>query len=403
MPATMAGSRGGTIGRKPHNEGAELIEGLLTGQTGLNELYERTIATECPRNVTLVINNVCNLNCPHCYLQDNKLTAPQLTEEEWRLLIDSIVDLNPDLVCFSGKEVFAGDKGIRLLSYIKGAKERKQASCRIGLISNGTLMDRFRNYILQIQPSYLDISLDGIESDHDAIRGKGAFASSFPNVKWAAQALGERFFVNQTLQKQNFSRLKEAVDMLQHHGVRNISCGFYRPLSYTAQHLALSDNDIDMIFKRLGELEDLSLEQPIKILMDIDIVTFQPLKSFLRSEWFSLEKIQVDQNGEHYIVQHLRNGIDLVIRFSPYPTGVWRSVRITPEGNYLAAEDTIDTTLYATHGIGNVRDFDYDFARLHAYALGSGRFRGLLQEFYANILPELIAIYQQKRLLGIAA
>ena len=62
-------------------------------------------------------------------------------------------------------------------------------------------------------------------------------------------------------------------------------------------------------------------------------------------------------------------------------------MRITPDGHYLAAEDTIDTTGYAVHAVGNVRDADLDFARLHASARRSARLHELTRAFYVDVLP----------------
>lgn len=391
MPATMAGSRGGTIGRAESSEWPKFIRRLLGGEVLFKELYGRLLASASPQNVTLVINNSCNLHCRHCYLQVKELTAPQLREEEWKLLIDSIARAGPELVCLSGKEIFLGDTGARLLSYLREVKDRARAPFRIGLITNGTKVDEFRDLIARAQPSYFDISLDGIEQDHEAMRGKGTFARTLPNVEWGAKAFGNRFFVNLTLQKQNFRRLVEAVEFLERCGVQNISCGFYRPLPYTDGSLALTDDDADYVLETLGDLEYISLQHPLTVLLDLDIINLQPLKAFLRSRWFNFEDIRQDRNGECYIEHSLGNGLRLEMRLAPYPTGVWRSVRITPEGNYLAAEDTINTMHYRERAIRNVRDFDYDFPRLHRYALDSRRFREILVDYYESDLPDLIA------------
>lgn len=386
-----------------NTQGKEFIQRLLLGQMGLDELWNHLTANPFPRTVTLVANNACNLRCAHCYLQVKELTSSALTEREWKLFIDSIAQTDMELVCLSGKEVFLGNMGSGLLSYLREAKDREEASYRIGLITNGTLVHRHTDTISRAKPNYFDISIDGIESDHDAVRGKGAFALAFPNVEWAAKAFGEQFFVSLTVQKQNFTRLTEAVDFLHQHNVQNISCGIYRPLSYTAQNLALEEKDIDLVIDHLSELESISLQHPLSVLFEFDIINLQSLKAFLRSKWFSLDSIQQDINGEYYIAQVLKNGIRLEFRFATFPTGIWRSVRITPEGNYLASEDTIDTTLYAERVIGNVRDFDYNFTALQAHALASERFREIVTEYYNDILPDLIAACRRHHVVSVAA
>ncbi len=403
MPISMAGSRGGTIGHSSGTNGVEFAARLLTGRVSFSEFCTQLSGHPCPRSVTLVVNNTCNLKCAHCYLQVEKLTAPALSEGEWQRLIDSIAEVNPELICLSGKEVFVGEQGGRLLSYLREARDRTDASSRVGVISNGTLISRHRETILGARPSYFDISLDGIESDHDAVRGEGAFAKAWPNVVWAAETFGQNFFVNLTVQKQNFERLTDAVRFLSGHGVQNVVLGFYMPLPYTDPGLALTQTEFDSVFERLAEMEDLALDRPLRILFDFDILILEPFKAFLRSNWFSLNEIQEDANGELFVEHRLKNGVVLEMRFAPWPAGISKSARITPEGNYLAAEDTVDTTQYAARSLGNVRDFDFDFEKLHAHARGSVRFRELLRDFYSRVLPELVSLVSSRADSAVAA
>lgn len=399
MPTAMAGSRGGLVRGALGLEGPEFIRRLLQGDVALEELHERLSSYPCPQNVSLVVNNACNLQCRHCYLQVKELTGRPLTDDEWKLLIDSIMTVGPELICLSGKEVFLGTTGINLLEYLGDLNRSSAAACRIGVITNGTLVQRHRDSIERAQPSYFDISLDGVEKDHDAIRGQGAFAAAIPNIDWGVQTFGNQFFVSLTLQKQNFQHLGAAVSFLAQRGVQNIACGFYRPLSYTDPTLALAEPDIDFVFECLNGLEQLNLQNPPTILFDFDMVSPQPLRAFLSSTWFDMDKIQQDLNGECYVEHLLRNGLRLELRFAPYPTGVWRSLRITAEGNYLAAEDTIDTTRYKECTIANVRDFGFEFGALHRHALASNRFRQILRQYYETELPELIASCHANRLL----
>lgn len=402
MPATMAGSRGGTIGRSETNDAAGFAARLLMGGVSFAEFSSRFGGQARPKSVTLVVNNACNLNCSHCYLQVEKLTAAALSEEEWHRVIDSIAAADPELVCLSGKEIFLGERGARLLSFLREARDRSDTASRVGLITNGTLVNRHRESILRARPSYFDISVDGIESDHDSVRGIGAFAKTIPNVDWAAEAFGPSFFVNLTIQKQNHERIVDAVRMLSEHGVQNVEIGFYKPLSYTDERLALSSEEIDAVFERILAVETLRPDRPLRLLFDFDISVLEPLEAFLRSRWFSLDDVSEDANGELFVEHRLQNGVLLEMRFAPYPVGISRSVRITPEGNYLAAEDTIDTTLYEARSLGNVRDFDFDFEKLHTHARRSVRFHELLRNFYDRILPRLVDVVASRTSAAIA-
>lgn len=264
------------------------------------------------------------------------------------------------------------------------------------MITNGTLIERHRDTILAAQPSYFDISLDGLAEDHDAVRGHGAFAQAWPNILWAAQAFEDRFFINLTLQRRNARRIAETVLLLNEHGVRNVELGFYIPLAYTASELALSDPDVEAIFSGLTALGSIPLQHPLRVHLDLDIIGLPALLAFLRSDWFSNDQIREDANGELFVEHVLPNRAVLDMRLAPYPTGIWRSVRITPEGTYLAAEDTVDTRGYPVRSLGNVRDYGFDFGSLHAQARSSTRFRQMLRAYYDELLPLLISAAEKR-------
>lgn len=394
MPASMAGSRGGAIGISRSSEWTAFVTRLLAGDVTYPELAERLLGETRPRTVTLVVNNTCNLRCAHCYLQVERLSGPVLREPEWHRLFESLNGLGPELVCLSGKEVFVDSLGISLLEKLCEERVRVGASYRTGVITNGSLISRYRERIATADPSYLDISLDGIEEDHDAVRGRGAFARAWPNVLWAAETFGDRFFVNLTMQRRNYPRLLDTVRFLASSGVRNVELGFYIQLPYASPALALSNEEVDGIMSQLGDLALLPPGTALTVHLDLDTLTFEPLLAFLRSRWFSPESLTEDSKGELFVSHCFPNGVALEVRLAPFPVGVSRSVRITPEGNYLAAEDTVDTRFYVEASLGNVRDFDFDLARLHATTRVSARHSRLLRRFFCDQLPTLVAAFR---------
>lgn len=393
MPATVAGTRGGVIGRSLEMDQASFALRLMSGEVAFDELHAHVAGETTPRTVTLVINNSCNLKCAHCYLQWERPGAALLADDEWRRVAASLPGLRPELVCLSGKETFISGSGVSLLAQLGELSRAAAVPFRTGAITNGTLIDRCRDAIVASAPSYFDISLDGIPADHDAVRGQGAFAKAWPNIEWAARTFGDHFFVNVTLQKRNIRRYVDLLTMLAGAGVRNVELGFYLPQPYTAPELALDAEDLRYFFDSLGTLAELRLDAPLRVMMDLDVLTLQAFRAYLASPWFAPERIAQDGKGEIFVETSFANGAELEVRLAPYPTGIWRSVRVAADGTYLGAEDTINTRLYAERSLGNVRDFGYDLARLHAHALASGRLEKNLREYFAEILPVLVTAF----------
>lgn len=393
MPSFLSGVRGGIEGKLTTDQRLSFLHSALSGLESRSAIETEVRKSVVHQGITFVINNTCNLACKHCYLQVEKLTADALSLDESERLLNSALDCSPDLICLSGKEVFLGSRGSQLLSWLCSARDRRGASTRIGAITNGTLLHFHRDAILSSTLDYLDISVDGIRADHDFNRGVGAYDQMLPNLKWAAQHLRERLFVNMTLQQRNFRGLPQAIAELHQVGVSTVGCSFYHQLPYTDPGLELRSEDYDSILTSLNALAAITLKRPLTVLVEVDLLSLPAMLAFFRSDWFAPGDVSVDKHGEFYCEHILSNGLQLQIRFSPFPLLAFKSVRITPEGNYIAAEDTVNTRLYSKHSLGNIRDFNFDLFRLQAHASNAPRLKEINDIYFCKALPQLQAGY----------
>jgi sulfatase maturation enzyme AslB (radical SAM superfamily) len=117
------------------------------------------------------IINVCNLHCTHCYWWLNRKENDQdLSAERWREII---------------KETFK-KQHIYIVTLVGGEPTLRpdiiQVFCeemprRVCVVTNGTYpLKRFENLY------FYWISLDGTETVHDSIRGKGSYAKTKQNI-----------------------------------------------------------------------------------------------------------------------------------------------------------------------------------------------------------------------------
>lgn len=396
MPGIMSGVRGGLKGLSTDPKLVEFTTAVLRGDKTSAEIEHFVRQHAFDRTLTFVVNNSCNLSCRHCYLQVESLTSQALRMDEWDKVFESALRQNPDLVCLSGKEIFLGNMGADSLAMLTAKKKALGVHSRIGAITNGTLMHRHHAIVEQADLDYLDISFDGGRVAHDTLRGAGSFASAAQNATWASKKLGSSLFAGLTVQRANFQAMREAVTEISALGIQTIGCGFYQKVPYSDESLALTDGELDQFFQSLSGLADIELEQPITLLFDLHTATVDASLAFMRSQWFAPEQFLTDERGEVFNEYLLPNGLRLQFSFAPYPMAIFKSARITPEGNYLAAEDTLDTRFYRVRTLGNVRDFDYDLERLHEQALNHPRVRRIFTDYSENVLPqfqEAFAIY----------
>ena len=215
----------------------------LDGECSLHDVREVTDNLPQRRHVSLVVNNECNLDCTHCFLQLPALAKNRLTREEWMRVLESSIPQDIGRYVIAGKEAFVGKTGPAVIEWLGGL--RRQRPCvRTGLITNGTLLHKHHDLVRDAALSHMDISMDGCEPDHDAIRGEGAFNRTKDNVRWAAELLGDRLVVTLTLQKRNITRIGEALRSFAGLGVRSAGISPFEKLPYNDHSLALAPAEL---------------------------------------------------------------------------------------------------------------------------------------------------------------
>jgi Fe-coproporphyrin III synthase len=139
------------------------------------------------------IINVCNLHCTHCYWWLNRKDNDQdLSAERWREII---------------KETFK-KQHIYIVTLVGGEPTLRpdiiQVFCeemprRVCVVTNGTYpLKRFENLY------FYWISLDGTETVHDSIRGRGSYAKTKPDWK--------DIWITMTINSVNYNSITDLVE-----------------------------------------------------------------------------------------------------------------------------------------------------------------------------------------------
>lgn len=336
-----------------------------------------------PLCVSMVVNNTCNLACRHCYLQVPKLDGAALSESEWLLWFDSVLSQDEvSLVSLVGKELFLGLKGPRLL---KALTERNRAlgirSKRIGVITNGTLIGAYRDLIDSACLDYLDISVDGTPERHDAIRGKGAFSMLEPNLRWAAKALPDQLFVSHTLLSENISDLSSMLHHLNGLGVQRVACGLFEDVEWADHDLDYVSRTQDSFFENLFRLENEEWDAPMTVFFELSARSPEWFEAFVRSPWFNCDQVFADESETLWVEHRFASGLRIQFKLLPFPSGIWHTVRVTPEGHYLAADDIFHADSYKSVAVANIREHGFDIARVQQAAQRHSRLDEIARSF----------------------
>jgi len=99
------------------------------------------------------------------------------------------------------------------------AQEIRRRGIRLGILTNGTLIDEARaQKIAELKPVFVQISLDGDEKVHDAIRGAGNFSKALTGIDNLKRE-GVRVLVSFTVMQSNCGVFKKVAQVCAKHHV----------------------------------------------------------------------------------------------------------------------------------------------------------------------------------------
>jgi MoaA/NifB/PqqE/SkfB family radical SAM enzyme len=168
------------------------------------------------------IINVCNLHCTHCYWWLNRKENEELTVEQWKKIIDTKFKKNHVfIITLVGGEPTMRPDVIELFV--------KEFPKRVSIVSNGTFPLKKYNDLY-----FYWISVDGTQEVHDAIRGKGAYASTRKNILDYVEKNGDKawkdIWISMTINSLNYKTVPDVIDEWYDY-VNKIGFQFHTPFT----------------------------------------------------------------------------------------------------------------------------------------------------------------------------
>ena len=309
-----------------------------------------------PLDISYFINNVCNLRCKHCYVayEENKSA---LSVEEWKRVFDELVSMGALTFGNVGKEPTLTWNETRELLYYFREKRQFIPKIRFGLVTNGTLFDRFKIEDLErIQPDYIDVSLDGTKDAHDYIRGTGNYDRTTNNLKILSQyKIISKIFIIFTIMKTNIFSMPDVVDIIYHIGIRNILFSPYVTLDKTDE-LYLPDEVIVKELEKLisGKLIDFHKYDGFNIYIKNDFsTTFGVMEKLAHKGIIDKNNLFIDEYGVIFN-RYTFDGNNVYFNYLPWDTSFVQAIRISHDG-YVSNCFDMFFTKYPERTIGNVR------------------------------------------------
>lgn len=156
-----------------------------------------------PVQASLTLTLRCNLNCPFCYERAwHAAPEAELSADEWVNVLRELDGMSVLRVRLCGGEPLLSPAFRPLV------REMPRTRMRFRVITNGTLLDAdlARELADSGRCEGVQISLDGPEAAHDAIRGRGNFNRATAAIR-RLHAAGVPVKVNTVLNRRNLAEL----------------------------------------------------------------------------------------------------------------------------------------------------------------------------------------------------
>ena len=201
-----------------------LVELYRDGQGGQPEIS--AMLTPRPTIAMIAVTRLCNLRCPHCYVDARCRLGPELTVEEHRHIARQLIltlARDPEAqyrINLTGGEPFVHHE---VLSIIEAYRD---VGLDVTMSTNAELIRDDQIERLAELNVTLSVSLDGARAaTHDAIRGAGQFERVVARMRRMVDR-GVRVGINHLVHTGNFHELGETIDL-----ANRLGCSGFNPIN----------------------------------------------------------------------------------------------------------------------------------------------------------------------------
>jgi MoaA/NifB/PqqE/SkfB family radical SAM enzyme/SAM-dependent methyltransferase len=191
----------------------------IEGPTGvsyqwLSELLNMDNLKDCWIHIT----NRCNLKCRHCLFKSSPRERDELSPEDCESIIHEAYNLGSRIFFFTGGEpLLAGafDRSVQRILQL--------SDTHVVVLSNLSLLAGKKDFFLTFPKDRLhfQVGVDGLEANHDALRGIGAFRQLKSNLALLRE-LGFPVTLAMTVTRQNVDEMPGLIDFAADQKISNV-------------------------------------------------------------------------------------------------------------------------------------------------------------------------------------
>lgn len=240
------------------------LESMLSTIASLNRAVDFSVADaqqgrqskklEDLSELWIHLTDDCNLSCNHCLFSckpDNQ--ARTLSFEAIKKWVEEAYHLGCRLVVFTGGEPFVHEQFVAIVKWCQSLEDMS-----VAVLTNGLLLSsRYKEFEeCDKQRLHFQISLDGLEKEHDVLRGKGNYKRALAGLD-AADKAGLSTSVVMAVNQQNVEDMPAMIDAIHKMGQQSVHFmwHFVRGKGQSMERVA-SDTLIDYFKKAVSRAKE---------------------------------------------------------------------------------------------------------------------------------------------------
>ncbi len=163
-----------------------------------------------PTRISLNITKKCNLKCRHCFSYSEEDKEKELTTEELYSLIDQMEEMGCNYIAIGGGEPLMREDLFDILEYAH--KKHVQVS----IVTNCLLMDKEKvEKLNKLEVKKIKVSLDGMEENHDKVRGEGVFKKTIEKIRLLRTYFEGDIQIGFTVNSENIEDCKNIIKLAE--------------------------------------------------------------------------------------------------------------------------------------------------------------------------------------------
>lgn len=174
---------------------------------------------QAPYKADIALTYGCNNECPHCYNEPDRLHMASLAVEDWKRVIDRLVEVGVPHLIFTGGEATLHPDLPELIAYADAQGPI------IGLNTNGRHIAHrpYMRTLAEAGLNHLQVTLGShLPQVHDAMMGAASYHQTVRGIQNALES-EVHVITNTTLMRANMDHAEEIVSYLHNLGIRTFA------------------------------------------------------------------------------------------------------------------------------------------------------------------------------------